>query len=282
VPDLLTSARPEALIARVAALLEAGRTGVARPLLDAARRLAPPSAQLSQLSAMLAIREGRRDLAQSELDTAISDYPDNAALRKCRAELRHCLGDTAGAAAEAAEAVIIDRRDPTAKALLGALMLELKRPQDAIACFADAVTVVPSHPGYREGLATALEAVGDYEAAFATLTVGIAAAPRNIGLRNAAVLLAVRQQDFATALELAEQANSECLADACLFGLQGHALSSLGRHEEAADAYAEALKLGPDDPSVRHLVAASGRVPPKKRADIEYVRAVFDGYAETF
>ena len=46
----------------------------------------------------------------------------------------------------------------------------------------------------------------------------------------------------------------------------GHALSSLGRHTEAADAYSEAFKLGPHDPYVRHLVAASGILPGASRA----------------
>jgi predicted TPR repeat methyltransferase len=62
----------------------------------------------------------------------------------------------------------------------------------------------------------------------------------------------------------------------------GHALSSLGRHVEAAEAYAEALKLGPDDPYIRHLVASAGLMPCAPRAPIEYIRAVFDGYADRF
>jgi predicted TPR repeat methyltransferase len=192
------------------------------------------------------------------------------------------MGDREGAAADAAEAVILDSSDPVAKALLGVLMLELNRPVDAIACLSEAVATDPTYPAYREGLAAAQEATGDADAALATLTAGIAAAPGRIELRNAATLLSVRRRDFTTAVRLAEEARVAGIADACLFGLKGHALSSLGRHDEAAGAYAEALKLGPNDPYVRHLVAASGALPGAKRAPVEYLRAVFDGYADRF
>jgi predicted TPR repeat methyltransferase len=83
-------------------------------------------------------------------------------------------------------------------------------------------------------------------------------------------------------VQLAEEARLAGMADACLFGLKGHALSSMGRHSEATEAYAEALKLGPNDPYVRHLVAASGALPGASRAPVEYLRAVFDGYADRF
>jgi predicted TPR repeat methyltransferase len=94
--------------------------------------------------------------------------------------------------------------------------------------------------------------------------------------------MAVRQRNFDAAVQLAEQACSDGIVDARLFGLKGHALSNLGRHSDAADAYAEALKLGPDDGYVRHLVAASGKLPAPGRAHIDYVRTVFDGYADRF
>jgi predicted TPR repeat methyltransferase len=110
----------------------------------------------------------------------------------------------------------------------------------------------------------------------------VAATPGWVELRNAAVLLSVRRRDFTTAYRLAEDARIAGVADACTFGLMGHILSSQGRHGEAADAYAEALKLGPEDPYVRHLVAASGNLPSAARAPIEYLRAVFDGYADRF
>lgn len=220
----------EALTTRIASLIDAGRTGAARPLLVAARRLAPPSPLLALLAAVLAMREDRTDLAQSELDAAIAQTPDHAGLRKCRAELRHRMNDKAGAAADAAEAVVLDRRDPSAKALLGVLLLELGRPAEAAACLGEAVAADPAHPAYREGLAAAQEADGDGDAAFATLVAGIAATPGAAALRSAATLLAIRRCDFTIGLRLAEQACSDGVADARLFGLKGQALSSLGRH----------------------------------------------------
>jgi predicted TPR repeat methyltransferase len=281
-PELQATVAIGTLTARIARLIDAGRTGAARPLLIALRRIAPPSPPLQLRAAMLAMREERLDLAQSELDAAIADTPGDIQLRKCRAELRQRLGETAGAAGDAAEAVILDRHDPSAKALLGVLLLELGRIPEAIACLGEAAAADPAHPAYCEGLAAAQQAAGDSDAAMATLAAGIAAAPGSVALRNAATQLAVRQRDFNTAVRLAEQACADGVADACLFGLKGHALSSLGRHADAADAYADALKLGPDDSYVRHLVAASGKLPADLRAPPDYVRTVFDGYADRF
>ncbi len=279
---LHATADTDALTQRVTELLEAGRTGAARPLLAAARRLAPTATNLAELAARLALQEGGLEEAQQELDASLSASPDHAGLRKCRAELRHHLGDLEGAARDAAEAVILDRHDPVAKALLGVLMLELGRAADALACLGEAVAAMPANPAFREAHAAALEATGDPEAALDTLLAAIAASPGRVEPRNAAVLLCIRRRDFSRAVHVADDACATGIADACLYGLKGHALSSLGRHGEAADAYAEALKLGPEDPYVRHLVAASGILPSAWRAPPEYLRTVFDGYAERF
>ena len=272
----------ESLSARAAQLVAAGRTGAARPLLAAAKRLAPGSVALAELGAELALRADTPDAAAMELDAAIAAAPEHAGLRKRRAELRRKAGDIEGAARDAAEAVVLDRGDPTAKALLGVLMLELGRTGDAVACLSEAVAAEPCNPGFAAGLAAAHEAAGDTDAALAVLLRNIDAAPNLTEQRNAAILLCVRRRDFRQAIALAEDTRRAGIADACSFGLMGHALSSLGCHVEAADAYAEALKLGPDDAYVRHLVAASGVVPGAVRAPAEYLRAVFDGYAERF
>lgn len=281
-PALHATADADALARRVTELLAAGRTGAARPLLAAARRLAPAASGLAELAARLALQEGGLEQAQQELEAGLAATPDHAGLRKCRAELRHHLGDIEGATRDAAEAVVIDRHDPVAKALLGTLLLQLGRCADAVACLREAVAACPANAAFRESYAAALERAGEPEAALETLLDAIAAAPHRVEPRNAAILLCIRRRDFTRAVQLAAAAARLGIADACLFGLQGHALSSLGRHAEASEAYAEALKLGPEDPYVRHLAAASGVVPGARRAPEAYLRTVFDGYAERF
>ena len=272
----------DALMARVAELIDQGRPGAARPLLAAAHGLVPPSATMSVLEARLALSDGALDRAEAELDQALAIGPDHPGLRKLRAQLRHTLGDLEGAARDAAEAVILDRRDPAAKALLGILMHELGRPDDAVACLREAVANSPADIAFREALANAQIASADPEAALSTLLEGIAIVPGSTATRNAAILLCIRRRDFNRAEILAEQGRAEGAADACTFGLRGHALSSLGRHAEAADAYREALKLGPEDAYVRHLVAAAGIAPTAARAPGGYLKALFDGYADRF
>ena len=273
---------PDVLLRRAAALLGAGRTAAARPLLAAIRRMVPDSAELARLAAVLAMREDRLEEAGDALEHAIAGFPRDPMLRKLRAELRLRLDDAAGAAADAAEAVVLDPADPFAKALLGGVLLECRRPADAAACLAEAVRAAPANAAFRQGLAAAQESNGDVGGAAATLAEGIALCPAVAALRTAAILLAMRQHDFAAALETAEKATRDGAVDACVFGLMGHALSSVGRHDEAAQSYREALKLAPDDPYVRHLVASAGVLPSGDRAPEPYLRAVFDGYAARF
>ncbi len=270
------------LCRRAAQFVDAGRLAAAQPLLAAARALGPPSAELAIVGARIALASAAHKQALPELDRAIEAEPSHAGLRKCRADVRQAAGDLEGATRDAAEAVIIDPDDPLAKAMLGEALLNLGRTAEAVACLAEAVARAPVELGFRQLLSIALEKSGDIDGAMATLTDGIALCPSSVAIHNAAILLAIRQRDFSGAARIAEQARSVGVADACTFGMKGHALSSLGRHDEAASAYQDALKLGPEDPYVRHLVASSGAIPCPKRAPEEYIRTVFDGYADRF
>jgi predicted TPR repeat methyltransferase len=271
-----------ALVARIEQLLDQGRFGAARPLLMAARGIVKPSAGLSVLVARLALSGGMLDGAKIELDEAVSAEPNHPGLRKCRAQLRCRLGDLDGATRDAAEAVILDRDDPAAKALLGELLLLLGRTADAVSCLTEVVAALPRDIVFREALAQARIADGDMDGALATLLDGIAIVPAATPFRNAAILLCIRLRDFVQAEGLAVTALIQGVADASTFGLKGHALSSLGRHDEAATAYNEALKLAPGDANVRHLAASSGIRSSAQGPPRDYVRTLFDSYADRF
>jgi Flp pilus assembly protein TadD len=236
---------PENLVGRINDYIASGRTGPAKALLSALRRLAPGTPFVSEVAARLAILQGDLQAAQTELDAALSSCPDDAALRRCRADLRHRLGDLIGAAGDAAEAVIAAPKEPTGKAILGILMMELGRTHDAVACLREALAANPAAAAVREALACALVAHGDPDAGAAILAEGITLTPDHAGLRNGAVLLACQRRRFEEALRLAEEARRCGHANACLFGLKARALSALDRMDEAREAYAEALKLGP-------------------------------------
>ena len=275
------------VLERAGALVTAGRVGAARPLLAALRRLQEGAADqdcgpIDALETRLLLREGRHDAARAMLDAAVARRPVDAQLRRTRAELLLVLGERVAAATDAAEAVMLEPWEPAGKAVLGVAMGELGQCRDAIACLREAVVGDPGCPPYRLALARVQQRAGDVAAARATLEVAIAVAPNYAGARSALVALVAGSGDFTTAVALAKAARQAGAIDACLLGLHGHALSCLGLHEAAAEAYQDALALEPEDPYVRHLVAASGRVAAAAQAPEAYIRVLFDGYAHRF
>ncbi len=281
-PSIPAQPDPAQLGRRIREMIATGRVHAARPLLGALRRMTPPSAELCDMEARLLLREGRLADALAELDAGIARDADSVTLRISRADARIQARDVLGAAADASDAVILEPGNAQAKAVLGVVLLEMNRPEDALPCLRDAVAADPRHIAYIRAYAIALERSGHRDDAVAVLEDGIARCPGDVLLRVAAIMLAMRERNFARAADLAEAARRVGVADACVFGLRGHALSSLGRHEEAGEAYAAALKLAPDDPYVRHLVAAAGLLPQSSRAPAPYLETVFDGYASRF
>jgi len=273
---------PGILAAKARAFLSQGRPGAARPIVAALRAVGGDAALTAELEARLLLAQGRAAEGIAELGRALDQLGPSSALHATRAELHLLAGNLVGAAADSAEAVVLDAGCPAAKAILGHALLRLGRPADAVACLDEALRATPNAVATRLDLVMALDAIAAPELGDAVIAGGIALAPRDAGLRNAAVLRSIRAGNLASALATALDARRDGLLDACGFGLLGHTLSSLGRHDEAADAYVEALKLAPDDPYVRHLVAAAGRFEAGERAPPEYVRVLFDGYAERF
>jgi predicted TPR repeat methyltransferase len=280
-----TVAEPDttaALLARLQDLMQAGRIYAARTLLAALRKMQPHNPDLDIADAQLLLREGQDEAALTLLDRLIEDRPVHAQLLLLRADARLRGGNAAGAASDAAGAVIAAPADARAKATLGLTLTELGQPADAARCLREALAAMPENAAFRLGLAEALERSGDVEAAAAILAEGRRRDPGLAPLTTATMMLELRRGGFAEAIAAGEAAQRNGIADACIFGLLGHARSSTGEHESAAEAYLAAYRLAPDDPYVRHLVQASGAVAQAERAPLAYLQVVFDGYAERF
>ena len=263
-------------------LLQGGRFDAARTVIAALRHGAPLSLEADEIEARLCMAEGHRQDAVRLLDGAIARSPKSPALRLLRAEARSQIDDHTGAAEDAAEATVLAPEDARAMAMLGLIMIELDRLPDAVACLHNAVERAPTLGAAWRGLAEVMSRLGDTVAAEAVHDAAIANVPHDPKLRLAAMMTAMREHQFDRVLALGLAARSDGLADACMFGLLGHALSKLGRHSEATDHYQDALSLAPGDPYVRHLVRAAGSLPGADRAPPRYLEAVFDGYAESF
>ena len=139
------------LIRRATEMIQAGRFGAARPIVAALQRLAPGTPDTALLAARIALQDDRLDQARGILDAAIATEPDNVELRKARAEVLSKLDHIAEAAVDAAEAVILDRNDPVAKALLGSALLGLNHPEEAALCFKDALASAATNPSFTKG-----------------------------------------------------------------------------------------------------------------------------------
>ena len=276
------TAQTAMLVRRALEMVRAGRIHAARALLNALVRMGAPPPDLAEIEGSLLLREGRPAEALPILTSAIAAMPDRPGLYLCRADTRIQMNDAVGAASDAADAVVLDRTSHAAKAMLGVALIELGEHADAADCLREAVMQQPRSAAYRQGLAAAQERGGDAEAAGATIAAGLLELPDSLPLHIAGIMVAMRQRDFTAAAGLAEAARLSGVADACVFGLCGHALSSLGRSDEALAAYAEALKLAPEDRYVRHLVASGGLGEQVDRAPAEYLQTVFDGYADRF
>ena len=275
---------------RAAMLLRAARTAtaqrrqaVARPLLEAARALAPEPQDLADAECRVLLLEGRAAEALAVLDAALGLDPLAQELRLLRAETRLRASDPAGAAVDAADVVLARRGGPAAKAVLGVALAECGRAEDAVACLRDAASDTAVRPSVWVALAWAQQALGQADVARATLDAAIVAAPLDLAIRTAALRLALAQRDPARAAALGLRAQAEGVVDAMLLGLLGHALSCLDQPDAARAAYAAALLLAPEDRYVRHMANSGGGAQVRAtQAPAEYLRTVFDGYADQF
>lgn len=285
----------ERSLARARRLMSAGRHAEAAGSLSRLRSAPGAVGRMARgLRAEALLHLGRTEEAEAEAGAALGAGlhgagPDEAGhepeLLKLRARIRLARGDTAGAADDAAAAVMQAPSDPPAMGLLGAALLARGELLEATYFFGRALQLCPEDPSYSLWLGRAFLEGGKHDAADEVLRFCSGLAPRAAEPWELRARNALEAGDAARAASIAGEAIragfGAGFAGAAMHSLRGHALRRQGLVGEAGAAFAEAARLAPADDYLAHLAGAvSGR--GADRAGDGYVSRVFDGYAPRF
>lgn len=226
---------------------------------------------------------------QSKLDQAEGIYREVLAAAPNHPDALHFLGlmhYQRGRVEDAVQAIIaalsvapdyVDARNN-----LGNIYMEQKRFEKAEACYRRTVELAPGHLGALNNLGTVLRALGRLEEAEPifrnALTISADFFPLHYNLGNllyeqGRVAEAVDHLFRAMVLD-PEQADSKVML--------GIALMTLGRKEDAVAHYRQWLKEDPGHPEALHLLAACSDDEVPARASDEYVKSLFDRFADKF
>jgi Predicted methyltransferase (contains TPR repeat) len=228
-----------------------------------------------------------------DLDTAERLYGQVLDMQMAQPDALHFLGVLShqrGRSDEAVElirmALQITPRHPDAHNNLGNIHKECGRLAEAEACYRRALECNPGHYNALGNLAVVLEASERLDDAFEAHTRLLQQAPNQA---RGHYMLGLFLRNHAQHREHLEQ-SAECFRQAirldgsnvraleCL----GVALYTLGRHDESATVYRDWLQREPDNPVPRHMLASCGAAEAPPRAADDYVRDVFDGFADSF
>lgn len=157
-------------------------------------------------------QQGRLDQAESIYQAVLRAAPRHAGALHLLGLARFQRGDLATAARLVGDSIAIDPRNALSQNNLGAVLLALRRPAEALGAFERALSL---NAGYAEAI---------------------------VNSGNALVELARPRE----ALERYDRARSLGFANPTLHYNRGVALHRLGRLDEALAAYGEALALAPD------------------------------------
>ncbi|WP_165982391.1 tetratricopeptide repeat protein [Dankookia rubra] len=261
------------------ALLRDGRAEEALPMLDRLGRLGAPASAALRAEAMLQLL--RLEEAETAADAALAGTTDDARLHRLRARIRLARGHHAGAAEDAATAVMAAPGDTAGRLLLATALLEEGRHDEAIWFLGEAWRADPGNAALQARLGQAFMRAGRHEAAAELLAHCEQQAPSTPGIAALRAQAALLADDAPEAERLARAALARGIVEGAVHSVLAHALVSQGRLAEAGPHFAAAARLSPASHYLAHLAAASSGT-TQDRAPEDYVATLFDGYAPHF
>ncbi|HQT85232.1 MAG: hypothetical protein B7Z58_08555 [Acidiphilium sp. 37-64-53] len=222
------------LVLRVRSLVSRGQINAAALLLPTLQKLCPDHADLVLIKVEIAVARGNIADAKAAIDQSLADSPNSAPLLLLRARLNFQNRDMVGAALAAADSVIADPANASAKSVLGQALLELGQTEQAAICLRDALADLPTDMPSLTALARAAPAD-----AVAMIRAAIASGSDNVGIRNALItaLLETSDTDAADIEIRTMTVRGEADADTGILAVQSAVKS--GRWTEATELFSK-------------------------------------------
>jgi predicted TPR repeat methyltransferase len=227
---------------------------------------------------------GRSEAALASYERALALDPAYALAHANRGNSLRKLGRLVEALASYDTALRLRPGYPEVACHRAIALHDLGRDADALASAELALRTRPAYPEALAARGNALHGLGRFRAAAADfeaalqLTQGVGRAELLCWLGGAQIKL----QRLQNALNSFDAALALRPRHAHTLQLRANALRLLGRCDDSATAYREALALGGDSIQIGFALAALGAAPVPAQAPADYVKALFDQYADHF
>jgi len=246
------------------------------------RRKRSSSPQPSLDAALQLHLQGRTTEAESAYRRLIAIDPENANAWYLLGRLLHQLGKRGEAMETVRRALAIRPDDRQALNDLGLMQQEAGDLDDAATCFTRLLELDPTDANATNNLGLVLKAQNRLEQAAARFAEAAAQDPQNAdaecNLGN--VRKTLNDPDGAAAAYHRALDINPGLLD--VYPNLTAVLRRQGKMDEASQVLSQWLEHEPDHPVARHLLATGTSHSTPERASEDYVRAVFDEFAETF
>jgi tetratricopeptide (TPR) repeat protein len=236
-------------MARGVALFALGRNSDAEVALQKAVQLAPDSALVLSRLARVQIALGRPAdaVATARKATELDPNRGESFAILGGALIAQNLNNWGDAIAEAQQGAFLDPGNPIVETIVGRIFEANGQADQAVAAYRKALETDPGFAAARLALIKTELSRGNREAAIAEAKKAAADMPKSPEIQYLLGEMAARQSDYKAALGYLERAIKGMPGNADAWALLGHVYRGNNRIEDAADAYAKAVELAPQN-----------------------------------
>jgi predicted TPR repeat methyltransferase len=226
--------------------------------------------------------QGKLDEAENTMRHALRLKPDDPQALNNLGNLLKAREKLADAEACYREALRYAPNYPDAHSNLGIVLQDQGKLDEAIASYQRAIQLKPDHADALYNIGYGLLAKDKLEAAAACFHKLIEVHPNDV--KGWSVLGSTLGQlgKYDQAISCCERAISLQPDYAEAYCNLGNIYKRMAQKEKAAELYREALRRRPDMESARYFLATLGVETPPDRSPSQYVKELFDDYAEKF